>query len=572
MGARNLGEIVAISGVDGLICFIPAILSGKHRPMQLPSAIAPLRHKLFRLLWSTNLVVSVGVWLQNTGAGWLMTSLAPNALMVSMVQMATILPMLLLALPAGALADIVDRRLFIMLTQGWMLLAAAGLAVLTYMGLTTAPLLLGFTFAIGLGQAMNSPAWGSVMAESVPRHDLVQAITLNGIGFNLARAIGPAFAGVLVLAGGPGLAFGLNALSYLAVIVALLSWHRRKRTPALPREQLGAAMRAGVRFVQHTPVMQAAMVRTTSFFFAAAAPWAMLPLIVKQQLGMGAGTYGLLLGLMGAGGVTSGLLLPQIRARLSRGNTVFASGVISCGGMTLVGMASHWLIAAIGMVLFGIGWVAASAVAQGTAQMAAPPWVRSRALAIYQLGFNFAMVLGTFFWGWLGTVIGLAPSMFAAAATGLALCTLARRADIDAVPLVVQPAPLEARPTPEAVDPELVGLVTEARGRVMEWQQYRIDQSEHDQFLAAMVDVRDVRGRAGAVGWQLYEDIAHADGWLEVWTVENWTDHLREATRMNAADHAVLAHAMAFHRGETIPPSRFLSVAPHRLPSTALAK
>ena len=163
--------------------------------MQLPSAIAPLRHKLFRLLWTTNLVVSMGVWLQNTGAGWLMTSLAPNALMVSMVQMATILPIFLLALPAGALADIVDRRLFIMITQSWMLLAAAGLAALTYLGLTDAWLLLGFTFAIGLGQAMNNPAWGSVMAESVPRHDLVQAITLNGIGFNLARAVGPALAG-----------------------------------------------------------------------------------------------------------------------------------------------------------------------------------------------------------------------------------------------------------------------------------------------------------------------------------------------------------------------------------------
>jgi len=534
--------------------------------MKLPAAIAPLRHKLFRLLWTTNLVVSVGVWLQNTGAGWLMTTLAPDALTVSMVQMATILPMLMLALPAGALADIVDRRLFIMITQGWMLAAAGGLALLTYAGMTDASLLLAFTFAIGLGQAMNNPAWGSVMAESVPRNDLVQAITLNGIGFNLARAVGPALAGVLVLMGGPALAFGLNALSYLAVIIALMTWHRRPRSPSLPREHLVAAMRAGVRFVRHTPVMQAAMIRTGCFFFAAAAPWAVLPLIVKQQLRMEAGTYGMLLGLMGAGGVTAGLLLPQIRQRFSRGNTVFGSGLVSCLGMALVGIAQHWLLAALGMVLFGIGWVAASSVAQGAAQLAAPPWVRSRALAIYQLGFNFAMIAGTLFWGWLGTEIGLSDAMLAAAATGVGLSVLARGANIDTEPTTLSPIPLDAAPAPEAVDPELIGLVSEGRNRVMEWQRYRIASDNADAFLAAMAEVRDVRSRAGAVGWQLYEDIAHADGWVEVWTVENWTDHLREATRLSGADRAVLAQAMALHIGTPIVPSRFIAVAPHRLP------
>ena len=534
--------------------------------MKLPAAIAPLRHNLFRLLWTTNLVVSVGVWLQNTGAGWLMTTLAPDALTVSLVQMATILPIFLLALPAGALADIVDRRLFIMITQGWMLAAAGGLAIMTYAGQTDATSLLAFTFAIGLGQAMNNPAWGSVLAESVPRHDLVQAITLNGIGFNLARAVGPALAGVLVLLGGPALAFGLNALSYLAVIIALLSWHRRPRGTSLPREHLVSAMRAGLRFVRHTPVMQAAMIRTGCFFFAAAAPWAVLPLIVKQQLHMEAGTYGLLLGLMGAGGVTAGLLLPQIRNRFSRGTTVFGSGLISCLGMALVGIAQHWLLAAVGMVLFGIGWVAASSVAQGAAQMAAPPWVRSRALAIYQLGFNFAMIVGTLFWGWLSTEIGLSQAMLAAAATGIALSLLARRANIDTEPSMIAAVPRDAPPVPEAVDPELIELVSEGRNRVMEWQRYRISSDNSEQFLAAMAEVRDVRGRAGAVGWQLYEDIAHADGWVEVWTVENWTDHLREATRLSGADRAVLAQAMALHIGTPIPPSRFIAVAPHRLP------
>ena len=227
--------------------------------MRLPPALVPLRNGMFRTLWLASVIVWLGTWLQNTGAGWLMTTLAPQPLIVAMVQAATIMPVFQLALPGGAMADIVDRRLFILGTQTWMLAAAALLTLLTYTGQTNAWNLLALTFAIGMGTAMNSPAWGSVMAEAVPRHDLVQAIALNGVGFNLARSVGPALAGALLLAGGPELTFGLNALSYLAVIGALLTWHRRHRPSALPREHLLGAMRAGMRFARYTPTMRAAM-------------------------------------------------------------------------------------------------------------------------------------------------------------------------------------------------------------------------------------------------------------------------------------------------------------------------
>jgi MFS family permease len=537
--------------------------------MALPTALVPLRHPLFRMLWTTNLVVSFGVWMQNTGAGWLMATLAPDALTVSLVSAATILPVFLLALPAGALADIVDKRLFIIMTQSWMLAMAAILALLTYAGVMGATTLLALTFALGIGAAMNNPAWGTVMSESVPRRDLVQAIALNGVGFNLARAIGPALAGVLVVFGGPELAFALNAVSYLAVIGVLLTWRRgRVRSSSLPREHLLSAMRAGMRFVRHSPVMRAAMARTAAFFFAGAAPWAMLPLVVKQQLGLGAGSFGLLLGLMGAGGVAAGMLLPQVRARLSRGNTVFLASLSACAGIALLGTATHWAQAAVAMVMFGVGWVAASSVAQGTAQMAAPGWVRSRALAIYQLGFNFALGLGTFFWGWLGTWLGLQAALLSAAGTGLVLAFIARRFDIDREPAAASAS--ASLPRPEDVDPDLVAVVPRARGHVLEKQTYRIDAADRARFLALMAELRDVRGRAGAIDWQLYEDIAHADAWMEVWTVENWSDHLREASRMGEADRAVLARAMALNRGEPAPPSRFLAVAPPR-PRTASA-
>ncbi|MBV9117554.1 MAG: MFS transporter, partial [Acetobacteraceae bacterium] len=280
---------------------------------RLPRALAPLRHTAYRRLWAANVVTSLGLWLQNTGAGWLMTSLAPVPLIVALVQVATILPSFALSLPGGALADIVDRRRLLIGTQVWMMVAAGLLAALTLLHLTTAWGLLALTFAIGVGGALTAPAWSAIIPDLVPRGDLVQAIALGGIGFNLARALGPALAGALVLLGGAGLAFALYASSFVAVIAALLAWRGRRPTQraALPREHLPSAIRAGARFVRNTPLIQNAMLRCFAFALPASAPWALLPLVVREQLGLGAGMFGLILGLMGAGGVTSGLLMPR---------------------------------------------------------------------------------------------------------------------------------------------------------------------------------------------------------------------------------------------------------------------
>ncbi len=532
--------------------------------MPLPASLAPLRHKMFRLLWGANVVVSLGVWMQSTGAGWMMTSLSPNALMVSMVQAATIIPVFLFALPAGAIADIVDRRLFIIGTQTWMLLAASVLALLTFAHATGAWELLMLTFAIGLGAAMNNPAWGSVMVESVPRSDLVQAVALNGVGFNIARAVGPALAGFLLLAGGPALTFGLNAVSYVAVIGVLLSIHRRHRPSSLPREHLLSAMRAGMRFVRHTPQIRSAMVRSSAYFFPCAAPWAMLPLVVREQLGLGAAVYGTLLGLMGIGGITAGLVLPQVRARLGRGTIVFFSTLLSCAGVATLALSRHWLPACVGMLIFGYGWVTASSVTQGAAQLSAPGWVRSRALAIYQLGFNFALAAGTFFWGWLGTQIGISQTLMAAAIVGVVTSVAVRGFGLDATERPkVAVAPIV--PQPDVVAPVLAPELSRTRARVMESQHYQIAPEHKAAFLDAMADVRDARGRAGAMEWHLGEDVSDPEHWVEIWWVESWTDHLREAGRLSELDRAALARAFAFQiEGEPGPQRRYLAVAPQR--------
>ena len=534
--------------------------------MTLPPALLPLRHRMFRLLWLANVVVWVGTWLQNTGAGWLMTSLDPNPMVVAMVQAATILPVFLLALPGGALADIIDRRLFLIAAQVLTMLAASALAILTLLHETTAWSLLGFTFLIGVGSALTAPAWNASVPELVPRWDLVQAVALNGIGFNLARAVGPALAGFLVALAGSGLTFSLFALTFPAVIFTLLLWRRRPHAGGLPREHLVSAMRAGMRFVQNTPAMRFAMLRAFVYSIPAAAPWALLPLVVREQLHLGAGMYGVILGLMGVGGVSSGMLLPRLRGHFSRSAIVLGASLCSCAGVAVLGLSRHWLPASGGMLLFGLGWVAAYSTLQAAAQLSAPPWVRARSLAIYQLAQNGALTLGSFGWGWLGGMVGLSATLLVAAVTGALLAVLVRGFTLDHIARTL-PRDTMPPPQPEAPAPELVSVLSSAHGRVMEMLHYRVRPDEREAYLEAMEQVRLVRGRTGALVWQLYEDVAHPEGWLEVWSVENWTDHLREITRLSTEDRAPLARVAVFQRdGATPLPARYLAVeTPHRL-------
>jgi MFS family permease len=538
--------------------------------MRLPAALVPLRNTTFRGLWLANVVAWLGTWLQNTGAGWLMTSLAPEPLIVAMVQAATIMPVFLLALPGGALADIVDRRVFLIGAQLWTILAAIALAALTLAHAMTAFWLLALTFCIGIGSALTAPAWSAIVPELVPREDLVQAIALNGIGYNLTRAVGPALAGFLILLGGSSLAFSLYAVSIVAVLTALFTWRRGRRFTGLPREHLLSAMRAGLRFVRNTPAVQYAMVRTIAYSIPAAAPWALLPLLVREHLGLGPGMYGVILGMMGIGGVTSGMLLPMVRGRIDRGTTVVGCTLFSCAGIALLGMSRHWLPAAFGMLLFGVGWTSAYATIQAAAQLACPPWVRARSLAIYQLAQNGALTVGSFAWGVLGGQIGMADTLLVAAGIGLALALGVKRYSIDATVGRRETAVAEPLPMPEAPAAELVPLLRRARGRVMETVHYHVEQPQRSAFLAAMAEVRKVRGRAGAMFWQLYEDVAHPEGWMEVWSMESWTDHLREVTRLSEEDRAVLARAGVYQCGGDGPrPARYIAVDPLALVSEA---
>ena len=535
--------------------------------MRLPAALLPLRNSTFRGLWLANVVAWLGTWLQNTGAGWLMTSLAPQPFIVAMVQAATIMPVFLLALPGGALADIVDRRIFLIGTQVWTIVAATALAILTLTGAMTAFWLLALTFAIGIGAALTGPAWSAIVPELVPREDLVQAIALNGIGFNLTRAIGPALAGMLILIGGSSLAFSLYAVSIIAVLSALFTWHRGRRFTGLPREHLLSAMRAGVRFVRNTPAVQYAMVRTIAYSIPASAPWALLPLLVREHLGLGPGMYGVILGMMGIGGVTSGMLLPLARGRVSarhhgdrllavllrrhrpaRRDASLAAGRIRHAAVRRgldLGLRHHP----------GGGAACLPALGPRAGAGDLPVGAERRADGrVVRLGLRWASMSGCRTRCWWRPRSASALRSSCAATRSISSSRARRRAG----------APAEPLPMPEAPAAELVPLLRHVRGRVMETVHYRVQQEERGEFLAAMAEVRKVRGRAGAMFWQLYEDVAHPEGWMEVWSMESWTDHLREVTRLSEDDRATLARAGLFQCGGDGPrPARYIAVDPH---------
>jgi MFS family permease len=526
----------------------------------MPVAFAPLRHPAFRLLWWANLAANIGLWVQNTGAGWMMTSLDPSPVMVSLVQAASMLPVFLLALPAGALADIIDRRAYLIGAQAWVLTVAALLALLTWAGWLGPWGLLFFTFCIGMGNALNFPAWAATTPELVPREDLVQAIALNGIGFNLSRAVGPAIGGFAIALAGTEAAFALNAVCFLTLLLALLFWKREAPASPLPPEHFLGAMRAGLRFVSASPAMRATILRACVFFFFTSAVWAMLPLVVRERLGLGPEAYGLMLGVMGIGAVATGFALPRLRIHLpTRGGMVVAFSLVSAASLALLGVSGHWAPAAVSMLLFGAGWLAAASTLQAAAQFATPAWVRARAIGIYQLCFFGAMTLGAVLWGWAGSHFGIAPALLLAAATCAAAAFGVRRWSIDTAPSA--DAPPVAIPRPEAPAAELRHILAEDRGRVLEVVRYTVDPADRAAFLATMREVRRVRLRSGAIAWRLLEDVAHPERWIELWSVESWTEHLREADRLDAADRAAIARAAAFQSGDRpIEAARYLTV------------
>ena len=371
------------------------------------SAWAPLGEPLFRSLWLAAVISYIGTWMQNVGAGWLMTQLTTSPLMVSLVTAATTLPVFLVILPAGALADMVDRRRFLLATQGWMVAAAALLGILTLRHEITPWMLLLFTFVLGLGAVMNDPAWQAITPEIVSAHCHESAVALNSVGFNVARAIGPAVGGLVIAAAGSGVAFLLNAASFFGVIFFLYRW-KRPHYEHVETGRVTDAMLTGLRFVRGAPVVRCVLIRTGAFSLAASSLPALLPILARPH---GATGYGLLLGSFGLGALAGAAALPRLRSRLSVDGVVVVGTLLFATMSFAAGRVETFSVLSLVLFTSGIAWIGILASLNVAAQTMSPPWLRARALSMYLLVLQGGMALGSAAWGGLASKVGVPSAL-----------------------------------------------------------------------------------------------------------------------------------------------------------------
>ncbi|MEU8659769.1 MFS transporter [Actinoplanes philippinensis] len=508
------------------------------------SAWAPLRVAAFRSLWLALLASNIGTWMQTVGAQWLLVEESGTDTLVAVVQTASTLPIVLLALPAGALADIFDRRRLLIAVQVFLTGIGALLTTLTVTGNMPPTLLLTLTFALGAGQAVTAPAWQSVIPELVPRPQLASASALGAISMNLARAVGPAVAGLLIARAGAGVVFGLNTVSFAVFALVLWRWRTAGAATAGAPERFAAAVRSGGRYVRHSPVVRRILLRAGLFLVPGSALWALLPLVASRGLGLGSGGYGVLLGAVGVGAVAGALLLPRLRARWSLNRLLLIASVLFAGILTALALSRSPVVVVVALLPAGVAWVMVLSSVNAAMQLFLPNWVRARGLAIYQIVFAGAQAAGALVWGVLSDVAGLAAAHLAAVALMLAGAVTLRwwplrdTTGLNRDPAVFWPEPhLEHEPD-------------DHDGPVVVVASYPVSAGREEAFTEAMQGVRRSRLRTGAVRWGLFHDGEHAGRMVEVYVVPSWDEHLRQHTgRLTGADRETEERALALADG-----------------------
>lgn len=508
---------------------------------------SPFRHRAFAFLWIATVVSNIGTWMHDVGAGWLMTELSPSPLVVAMVQAATTLPVFLFAIFAGALADLLDRRKLLIVVNVIMAFLATGLSALVYLELVTPPVLILITFLMGTCAALMAPAWQAIVPGLVAKPRLGAAIALNSMGINVSRAIGPALAGLIIVTVGLFAPFAFNAISFVGILVVLVFWKPEQAAHSMPRERVFGAMRAGLRYVFNSPPVIATLIRAVAFFIFASAYWAMLPLIAREVLDGGAQLYGVLLASVGAGAVIGAVILPKIKARLGADKTV-AGGTI---GTALV-MASFAVVqvpaaAVIASFIAGASWIAVLSSLNVSAQTALPDWVRARGLSVFLTLFFGAMSGGSMVWGWVADQYSIEAALITAAIGAIILMLATMRIQLN------QGAGLDLAPSMHWPEPVVRDALEADRGPVMIRISYRINAEDQDEFRALMAQMRKARKRNGAYHWELYEDSAHDDLYVESWSEGSWVEHLRHHERVTGADRDVQVKVNALHRGDEAP-------------------
>ena len=494
---------------------------------------SPLQQPTFRALWLAILVGNIGTWIHDVAAAWVMAETTGSPLMVAAVQSATTLPVVLLAIVAGTLADIVDRRRYLIIAQLWMLLVASTLAVLAHLDMLRPWTLVALTFALGIGAAMAMPAQQATTPELVPRPMLGPAVALGSLSMNIARSIGPALGGLIVAQAGIAWAFAVNALSFLGVVVVLWRWRRSPASSALPPETFGAALRAGLRYAGQASVLQSVLVKAACFFVFASALTALLPIVVKQELGASAGTYGLLLGCIGIGAIAGAMLLPALRTRFDPDAMVLAATGVYAGCMVALALLRNIPALYVVSLFNGFAWITVLSSLQIAAQTSVPAWVRARALSLYIVVFSAGMAVGSLGWGAVAQAYGT-PMALIVAAIGTVIAALASwRFKLG------EAARVNVTPSGHWPQPVVAGDVGGDRGPVLVTVEYRVDIARREEFLARMQPLGHARRRNGAVQWGVAEDSTQPGTYLEYFVDCSWHEHLRQHERVTEDERAL---------------------------------
>jgi MFS family permease len=508
------------------------------------SAWAPFRHHTFALVWGATVVSNIGGWMYSVASGWLMTSLDPDPLTVSLVQVANNLPMFLFAIPAGALVDIVDRRVFLIVGESAVTLTSTAFAALVWLHLVTPTSLLVLTFVVTAASAVTAPAWQAVVPELVPKRELPAAIAANSVGINVSRAVGPALGGLITAALGITAPFWFNAFSNVGVIAALVRWRDAGRSAsALPPESFTNAMRAGLRHARYNAHLRATLIRSVGFFVAASAYWALLPLVVRTRLAGSPTLYGTLLAVIGAAAVGGAFALRPLRARLGADRLLASSTVVTALATALFGLARDAPTALAASLIAGVSWIAAVSSLNVSAQVALPEWVRGRGLAMYVTVMFGSLSLGSAIWGEAASLVGLPVALYAAAALGLIAipltwrCKLQTGATLDLSPSMHWPEPITSR----EIEPD--------RGPVLVLVEYRVAPENREQFLRALKPYARLLRRDGAYDFGIYEDPADEGRYIETFMTDSWINHLRLHRRLTKADRTVEQAIQRFQVG-----------------------
>jgi MFS family permease len=514
----------------------------KRSMLSADGVAAPLRHATFRRIWLASLLSNLGLLIQAVGAAWAMIQMTSSADKVALVQTALMLPVMLISMPAGAIADMYDRRIVAMISLSISLVGATALTVLAWLGLVTPQSLLALCFVVGSGMALFGPAWQSSVSEQVPAETLPSAIALNGISFNIARSFGPAIGGIVVATAGAVAAFAANAALYIPLLVVLFLWRRTSEPSRLPRERLNRAIVSGVRYIANSPSIKIVLTRTFVTGVLGGSVSALMPLVARDLLHGGAQTYGIMLGAFGMGAVIGAFNITEVRKRMSGEAAIRACALSMGGAIGAVALSREPVLTAAALVAAGAVWMLAVALFNIGVQLSAPRWVAGRSLAAFQASIAGGIAIGSWGWGRLTDAAGVETALLVSAALMLASPLIGLWLQMPRVGARNEDAEVLA-------DPQVRLSLTARSGPLVVEIEYRVAQDNARAFHNVMQEVQLSRQRNGAYGWSIARDIADPELWTERYHCPTWLDYLRQRNRSTQSERALHQRAIDFHLG-----------------------